>query len=133
VKDKLAKLTEALSKKPGASESEIRAIEEGFRARLPVEYREFLQATNGAEGSVGANSYLVIWSTGEVVSLNESSPIGLDHPHLLLIGSNAATGKFAFDTRTYPMVIVEVDDYDPGYFELRGGNFVEFVEALAAK
>ena len=40
---------------------EINKTEDKLKIKFPEQYKKFLLSHNGAEGSIGENSYLVIW------------------------------------------------------------------------
>lgn len=55
-----------------ADEKEIMEVENRIGVKLPIQYKEFMLYSNGAEGELGENSYLVIWPIEEIISLNEA-------------------------------------------------------------
>ena len=76
---------------------EINKTEDKLKIKFPEQYKKFLLSHNGAEGSIGENSYLVIWSIEDIISLNEEygvlslhqkfyilvQMVGLWHMHLI--------------------------------------------------
>ena len=53
-----------------ATTEEINAAEKELGLEFPKSYVDFLLITNGAEGSIGEENYLVLWSVNEIVELN---------------------------------------------------------------
>ena len=100
---------------------------------LPVEYVEFMRATNGADGPIGNIEYLQIWTVEEVIELNRGiDDIKEEHPEWLFFAGMGSGSDYAFDTRYQPMPVVEVDMSDPDNNEVRGASFAEFLENLYA-
>ena len=58
---RIAELTKALTKNPGADERALGQMSSSLGIGLPADYREFLRSTNGAEGPVGEKSYASVW------------------------------------------------------------------------
>ncbi len=86
----------------------LEKIETYFKVKLPSQYVDFMLTTNGAEGNVGDNSYLVLWSAEEIVELNKDYGVEEFAPGLLLFGSNGGMDAYAFDTRRDNLPIIEV-------------------------
>lgn len=63
---------DAINLRHPSAEVDIDSIESRFMTRLPDIYRDFLLHTNGYEGPLGREGYLVLYSTEEVESLTES-------------------------------------------------------------
>ena len=63
---------------------------------------------NGAEGSIGENSYLVIWSIEDIISLNEEYGVFEFTPEILYFGSDGGDMAYAFDRRNSAVKIVEI-------------------------
>ena len=74
---------------------------------FPEQYKEFMKITNGAEGALGENSYLAIWSLDEIASLNEDYGVRKFTPGLVYFGSDGGGNAYAFDYRGATPVIVE--------------------------
>lgn len=71
MKQLLEKLTNSFDTVSSASPSVIETAEKFFNLRLPTDYKEFLQFTNGLDGET-TDSYLVLWSAEELVELNQA-------------------------------------------------------------
>ncbi len=102
-----AELRECTRNDP-ASQSAISTLEQAIGIRLPVEYRELLQLSNGLEGFVSDTHYLVLWPIEQVAELNDGYRVSEFAPGLLLFGSNGGDTGYGFDTRTEELPIVEV-------------------------
>lgn len=50
-----------------ADEKTIKEVENSIGFDLPVQYREFMLYSNGAEGELGENSYLVLWPIEDII------------------------------------------------------------------
>ena len=71
-----------------ADEKEIMEVENRIGVKLPIQYKEFMLYSNGAEGELGENSYLVIWPIEEIISLNEAYSVNQYTPGILYFGSD---------------------------------------------
>lgn len=97
-----------LTLNPGASCEVIHAVELQLGVAFPQQYVDFLAQSNGAEGSVGGDAYLVLWPVEEIIPLNQAYAVDEFAPGLLLIGSDGGDTAYAFDTRIEQMTIVEI-------------------------
>ena len=86
----------------------IKETEEKLKIKFPEQYRNFLMFHNGAEGSIGENSYLVIWSIENIISLNEEYGVFEFTPEILYFGSDGGDMAYAFDRRNSAVKIVEI-------------------------
>jgi hypothetical protein len=77
--------------------------ESGFK--LPEDYVQFLQQTDGGEGFVG-DAYLILWRVGELLEMNEGYQVAEYAPGLFLFGSDGGGDAFAFDMRADSTPIV---------------------------
>jgi cell wall assembly regulator SMI1 len=64
-------LLDGLVCKPGASDETLRRIEERLGVRFPDEYREFIQYSNGARGSIN-DVDIWLWSIEEIPTIMEA-------------------------------------------------------------
>ena len=125
-------LLTSLNKQPGASDA---AIAEGGRQlnlKLPEEYVEFLKLSNGGEGFIGKNSYVILWGVDELASLNQSYEVQQYAPGFLVFGSNGGGEAYGFDTRTttWPVVQIPFVGMDWSLAQPLGGSFNDFLETL---
>jgi len=125
-------LLEGLDLNPGASESDLRQVEAALAVVLPLEYVDLMRYSNGAEGPIGASSYLVLWPIEEIIPLNEDYAAGEFAPGLILFGTDGGGEGYAFDTRSaaLPIVAVPLVGISLDEATLRGRTFGEFLRNL---
>ena len=87
---------------------EINKTQDKLKIKFPEQYKKFLLSHNGAEGSIGENSYLVIWSIEDIISLNEEYGVFEFTPEILYFGSDGGDMAYAFDRRNSAVKIVEI-------------------------
>jgi len=117
---------------PGVSAADISRFETATGLKLPGEYAEFLEASNGGEGFVGPNSYAIFWQLQELQRLNVEYETAEYAPGLFLFGSDGGGEAFAFDTRTYPWLVVRVPfvGMDAKLARPMGDGFIAFLQRL---
>ena len=103
----LQQIGQALVLNDAASDTSIESLEHTLGCTLPSDYKDFLKFTNGAEGWIG-DEYFILWPIEEVMRLNNAYRVETFAPGLLLIGSNGGGEAFAFDMRYRPAPIVKV-------------------------
>ena len=101
----LEKFTNNFNTVSPATHSAIQTAEKFFNLKLPTDYKEFLQFSNGLEGET-ADNYLVLWSAEELVELNQAYNVKEFVSNIILIGSDGGEDAFGFDTTN--MTIVKV-------------------------
>src|ERR1700761_8290476 len=77
----------ALDLNPSASETILEAAIRSLGVDLPLDYKDFLRASNGGAGFVG-DTYLHLWKAEELKPLNDGYQVARFAPALLLIGSD---------------------------------------------
>lgn len=104
--------------------------EAGFQ--LPGDYVRFLQETNGGEGFVGPNAYVILWRVEELLQMNKAYEVAEYAPGLFLFGSDGGGEAFAFDRRFDSESIVSVPfvGMDLALVRPQAANFQEFMERL---
>jgi hypothetical protein len=129
---KLIELMRDMSTNPGASKEALQAAQRDLGLLFPPEYIDFMTESNGAEGSIGPSSYLVIWPVEEVATLNREYEVDRMLPGIFLFGSDGGETLYAFDTRAGNTSIVEVDPFEMDYesIKIRGQTLIEFLEHL---
>lgn len=78
-----------------ATTEEINAAEKELGLEFPKSYVDFLLITNGAEGSIGEENYLVLWSVNEIVELNNEYAVKEFTPQLTYFGSDGGGTAYA--------------------------------------
>ena len=79
-----------------ATSDEIAKLEAHFGFAFPGDFKEFLTVSNGLEGDVN-DGYLVLWSAGEMIELNEAYKVKEFVADIIIFGSDGAEEAFAFD------------------------------------
>jgi hypothetical protein len=92
---------------PPTTEYKLCEAELNIGISFPTQYKEFMLASNGAEGGIGEHSYLVIWPIEEIVKLNEQYAVSRFTPGLVYFGFDGGGMAYAFDNRTEESSIVE--------------------------
>lgn len=70
-----------------------------FREKLPDSYLDLLRVTNGFEGTVSNDSYIVLWPAELVIARNTRLHAAEYVPGLILIGSDGANEAIGIDVR----------------------------------
>ena len=129
---KTQKLIKKLELRPPTTNDAINKLKKITNIKLPNEYKKFLKLTNGGEGFIGDNSYVMIWSIEELIELNELYEVSEYAPGLFVFGSNGGGEAYAFDTRSSSMNIVQVPfvGIDIDLIRQMATTFDEFIENL---
>jgi hypothetical protein len=116
---------------PPADATLIRQFDAESAFRLPDDYLEFLQQTNGGEGFVG-DAYVIFWRVEELVEMNKAYQVAEYAPGLFLFGSDGGGEAFAFDTRSdsKPVVSVPFVGMELKLARPTAPNFKMFLEEL---
>ena len=130
VLERFSKFTRGLTLQPGTQQEVIEAAEFHLGLQFPQDYVEFMLASNGAEGSIGANGYVRFWPVEELVDMNDGYSVLEYAPGFVLFGSNGGGEAFAFDGRTENISLVELPFIPMTADEalVRGKTFTEFLE-----
>jgi len=116
----------------GASDLEIALVENVTGRHFPADYKEVLREHNGLECFVGKKGYLALWSTAEVLELNQAYAVAEFAPGLTLIGANGGNDGYGLaevdgETKyvTVPLVGMETESV-----QVLGNTFVEFLSMI---
>jgi len=71
-----------------SSMGEILEAERDCGRSFPQSYKKFLLRSNGGEGPIGRNGYIVLWPVGSIAKKREKSGFATFLPDLIPIGSN---------------------------------------------
>lgn len=126
------RLVSAMDCNPPATEDAIRGAELELDMKFPAQYRKFMLESNGAEGGIGENSYLAIWSVEEIVPSNTDLKVEQFTPGLVIFASDGGGTAYAFDKRAENISIVEIPD-DSIHIEDAtpcGDTFEDFLQYL---
>lgn len=112
---------------------EIARFEKTAGISLPLEYVEFLKLSNGAEGFLGPDAYVILWELGEILNLNHAYKVVEYAPNLLLFGSSGGGDAYGFDTSTETMQVLAVPFVHMSLDDARviAPTFGAFLEALS--
>jgi hypothetical protein len=124
---------QGLTLRAGATEQALGECQDTLGIKLPSEYVQFVKKSNGTEGFVGEDSYLMMWPVEELPAMNVSYEVQEYAPGLLLFGSDGGGEAYAFDLREerqpivrVPFVGLSLDDVIPV-----ADTFSGFLKALA--
>lgn len=65
----------------------------------PSDYIEFMRIHNGAEGSIGENSYLQLWRIEELIEANQDYEVEKYAPGFFVFASSGGGRAYAFNKR----------------------------------
>jgi|SRR5581483_2216402 len=111
----IRKLSAVWQKQPGASPQTIQKIEQSLNVTFPSDYRQFLLWSDGGEGW-NDDTYLSLWSSNELLSLNNDYMIGHYLPGIVCIGTDGGGVGYglAFDqANRIPFVGFSLGNLDP--------------------
>lgn len=106
----------------------------GLNIVLPEDYVDFMVEANGGEGSVG-DTYVQLWSTEQLVDLNEAYAVREFAPGIGLFGSDGGGTAYGFLSATVPATLVSVPFVGMAVEAVTpmGSTFTEFVQQLASR
>lgn len=110
----------------------LQALIEITQGRLPQGYVNLMAESNGYDGFVDVDQYLIVWPACEVIRLNEAYFTRVLAAGLLLFGTDGLNTGFAFDLREPEPTIVSIplDGMSLARVVPRGRTFVDFLETL---
>ncbi len=106
--ERIATMIKGLDLRPPSSVVAIDKFERNANFKLPDDYIEFLRFTNGGEGFIGEQSYIMLWPIQDMIELNKSYKVNEYASGLFLFGSNGGGEAYAFDISSKHMNIVQV-------------------------
>ncbi len=109
---------------------EIAELEARLDAKFPEDYKEFLMQSNGAEGPIGAESYLVLWSLDEILNHNNGYNVTAFAPNFVLFGSNGGGTACAFERLGSDIEVVSLELVDMSEVTGRWRSFREFLLSM---
>ena len=110
------KLAAQMTLRTGATPAQLSWLAAELGVVLPRDYIAFLEDSDGAEGPIGDQSYLRLWSSAEVADARSAYRLDELTPDLVAFGTDGGGIAYAFDYRepVPPVVMVEFValDYD---------------------
>ena len=131
MEDETNKILAKLAYRPGADTAQIFETERQLDVRLPDDYREFLEFSNGAEGFIGDN-YLDLWRVEDLPVRNKHYEVHRYAPGLFIFGSDGGGEAFGFDVRTPKVRVVQMPfvGMEWGVALEVGNSFTEFIHGM---
>jgi len=80
----------------GAPESELLSAEKLLGQTLPEDYKEIMRRSNGLEGFIAEESYLILWSALELARLNLAYAVSESAPGSFLFGTDGGDTGYGF-------------------------------------
>lgn len=120
-------------KRPGAEKQVALCACQILNVNPPSDYLTALEFTNGGEGFI-RYSYFRMYSTTELLVLNDAYRVEKFAPRLIIFGSNGGGEAFGFDAREDLIEIIQIP-FIPMDFRCAqplGKNFMEFLSILEA-
>ena len=122
-------------KRHGAiSSADVEAFESTIGLKLPEDYVDFMQESDGGVGLIGEHGFAQFWRIEEILELNRAYLVSERVPGLFFFGSDGGNEAFAFDTRVSPMSYVKVTfiPMSPEDIIHIANDFTNFLEALGS-
>jgi SMI1 / KNR4 family (SUKH-1) len=116
----------------GTAELEQFRQEVGFD--LPRDYVEFLQQSDGGEGWIGPNAYVIFYRLTELAEWIKVYQFDEFARGFFIFGSDGGGEAYAFDIRTsaMPIVMFPFIGLDPDVVDVMAPTFTQFLEVLAS-
>jgi cell wall assembly regulator SMI1 len=109
-----------VSRTPGANEKSISEVAKRLRIQFPPDYVELLRWSNGCEGPVGKDGYIVFWPIEELEKINSEYGAFEYAPNVILVGTDGGGEGYAFDFADNRSLFVQIplasmspDDIEP--------------------
>lgn len=103
--DDIIKKLKNFKQEPPATEASLQMLDKIQNIKFPEYFLDFLKESNGGEGFIGENSF-ILWKTEELEQLNREYEVENNAPGIFLFGSNGGGEAYGFDTRKTPYTIV---------------------------
>jgi len=115
---------------PGATPEAISTLVASLSLKLPIDYLDFLQFSNGADGPLPVQPlWCSLFKAEELVVCNQDYEIAKYLPGYLAIGSSGGGEVILFDTRTWRVCTVPVLFAEEHIWEI-APNFMQLAEML---
>lgn len=120
---------------PPVTPNVVKQVELELKHELPLEYKQFILESNGAEGMIGENEYLSIWPVTILNQRNQDYDVEKYTPGILYFGSDGGNTAYAFNFRKNSVPIIEIS-FDTIHIEEANElseSFYEFLKYLFSK
>ena len=116
----------------GASKENIQDLQSKLDFRLPEDYIELMEEFNGGEGEVGESSWLCLFPTEDLLTVNKDYELLLKQiPDFFMFGKDAADTGFAFHKEKGTVHSFGLmSDFETDPIDFCGNSFTEFIEYL---
>jgi SMI1/KNR4 family protein SUKH-1 len=116
----------------GASASALRAAEKLLGRPLPQDYKDVLLQSDGLEGFISDDNYLLLWSASDLANLNDTYAVAEFLPGVTLVGTDGADTGYGFrtDHGRLEYVAVPLVGMSPDAISVMGESFVELLDRL---
>lgn len=131
IDDKIMKYLLEKNLNESGKESVLIGTEKCLNFEFPSDFRNFMLESNGYEGEIGKEQYLVLWSLENIIELNEAYGVDEFSPGLLLIGSDGGEIAYAYDKRDRSIVKVPFIGMSLDEIERCGNNLQQFLDFIA--
>lgn len=96
-------------RKPGASQEALSSLIEHASLKLPSDYLDFLQFSNGTDGEIPVQPFwCILFEAEELLECNRDYEIAKYLPGYFAIGSSGGGEIILFDTKTSPWKVCTV-------------------------
>lgn len=121
-----------LAPRQGASPADIDSAEQSLGVRFPEDYRRFLAESNGLEGPIGRDGYLMLFSVQDLAEINQAAEVEEFAPGFVIIGSDGGGTTYGFvSSRTKPRYARVPDmDLSTEALEPMGGTLLDMIRRL---
>ena len=85
--ERIRQFTAEMTLNVGVSEEAVKEVEAQLQVSLPADYLDFLRSSNGAEGPIGQNGYLVLWPLEDVPLRNMELSVDIHLPNSLSVST----------------------------------------------
>jgi SMI1 / KNR4 family (SUKH-1) len=129
---RLQDLIQGLQRRPSVDENEVEQVVSALGWRVPSDYVSFLASSNGAEGPVGRDGYLILWPVEELEAMNTAYHVMDFAPDLAIFGTDGGDTAYAFHKRSGEVVAVPFIGLSSKEAEVLGTTFEGFLFRISA-
>lgn len=126
--DKFISAIENLDVGKGADDKTIAEVEKTFNFKFPSDFLTFLKNTDGAEGPIGKNGYISLWSLKQMVVLNDEYFVNKYKPNLMLFGTDGGGEGFGYNKDDSSIVQIPLIGIGTDPYINISYSFTDFIE-----